>query len=103
MLSLRDGVTITELTVLSVSEQSTMSRTLDQMESSGWIERRADRIDNRARRIFITPGGRALFETLWPVMATRAERTFDSVSAAERAASHPVLRKILHSIRQHEV
>jgi DNA-binding MarR family transcriptional regulator len=103
VLSVNDGLMINELTVFAVSEQSTMSRTLDQMEKAGWIERRPDENDSRARRIFLTADGRALFDVLWPSMAGCEARMFDGVDDEERDEFIATLVKILRNIRKHPI
>lgn len=56
-LAAQDELTVNELTAYAVSEQSTMSRMLDQMERDDLISRRISENDSRARRISLTPAG----------------------------------------------
>ncbi len=103
VLSVIDGLLIRELAIYSVVEKSTLSRTLDKLESDGSIRREADNDDNRATRIFITETGRALFDQLWPKMAESYENMFRDIPANERAAFVGTLQKMLHNIRIHEI
>lgn len=103
VLSVNDGLMINELTVFAVSEQSTMSRTLDQMEKAGWIERRADDRDSRARRIFLLPQGRALFDELWPAMAGGEARMFEGIPDEDRDQMIATLARVLKNIRKHPI
>ncbi|WP_118136358.1 MarR family winged helix-turn-helix transcriptional regulator [Oceanicella sp. SM1341] len=96
-------VTINELSVLSVFEQSTMSRTLDAMEAAGFVRREASETDSRVRLIHVTDEGRRTFENAWPAMHAVYSAMFDGVGADERAAFVATLQKILRNIRQHEI
>ena len=103
VLSVIDGPLIRELAVFSVVEQSTLSRTLDQLESDGFVRREAAASDSRATRIFITEAGRATFETLWPRMAEAQSRMFRGIPEEERRAFVGTLQKMLTNIRKHEI
>ena len=51
VLSVAGGLTVNELSVYAVVEQSTMSRTLDALEAAGLVRRREDEADSRIRRV----------------------------------------------------
>ncbi len=101
VLSVIDGLLISELAVYAVVEKSTLSRALDKLEEEGLVRRQTDPNDSRATRIFITEAGRAAFDRLWPTMAASYERMFRGISREERAAFIVVLQKILQNVRQH--
>ena len=103
VLSVIEGPLIRELAVYSVVEQSTLSRTLDQLAGDGLIRRESDASDSRATRVHITEAGRAHFETLWPRMAEAQERMFRGIPAEERRAFVGTLQKMLTNIRKHEI
>lgn len=98
-LSLIDGLQIRQLAVYSVVEQSTLSRTLDQMLADGLIRREPDPDDSRATRVHITDAGRAAFESLWPHMAASYARMFSGIPEDEHRAFVATLQKILANIR----
>jgi MarR family transcriptional regulator, transcriptional regulator for hemolysin len=55
-------------------EPITVARCLDRMEQAGWIERRVDPSDRRARLLYMTPKVKPLFEGVLEVgYATRTE------------------------------
>lgn len=103
VLSVVDGPLIRELAVYTVVDQSTLSRALDQLQAEGLIRREVDASDSRASRIFITPAGRATFDTLWPHMAEAQARMFRGVPEAERRAFVTTLQTMLANIRKHEI
>ncbi|MEO1104227.1 MAG: MarR family transcriptional regulator, partial [Pseudomonadota bacterium] len=54
VLAVHPGLTVNELAVYAVMEQSTMSRTLDAMAESGLVERRVRADDGRVREVMLT-------------------------------------------------
>lgn len=102
-LSVVEGPLIRELAVYTVTEQSTLSRALDQLDAAGLVRREPDANDSRATRVYITEAGRAAQETLWPHMYEAYDRMFRGIPDAERAAFVGTLRKILTNIRKHDI
>ncbi len=103
VLTVVEGPLIRELAVYAVTEQSTLSRALDQMQADGLIRRETDSADSRAVRIYITEAGRAVFDDLWPHMAEAQARMFKGIPEDERRAFVATLQKMLVNIRKHEI
>jgi DNA-binding MarR family transcriptional regulator len=103
VLSVVEGPLIRELSVLTVVEQSTLSRALEQLTNDGLVRRESDAADSRAVRVFITDAGRASFESLWPHMAEAQARMFRGIPEEERRAFVATLQKMLANIRKHEI
>lgn len=103
VLSVVEGPLIRELSVYAVTEQSTLSRALDQMQTDGLIRRETDSADSRAVRVYITEAGRAVFDELWPHMAEAQARMFKGIPEDERRAFVATLQKMLVNIRKHEI
>jgi DNA-binding MarR family transcriptional regulator len=103
VLSVADGVTINDLSVYSVIEQSTMSRTLDALEAQGLVRREASDADSRVRKIFLTDEGRSEFNRAWPAMHDGFEAMFADIDDSEYAAFIATLQKMLRNIRQHDI
>lgn len=53
----REGVAVTHLGPLLGLSARSLSRSLNVLESKGWIERRLDTQDRRMMRVFLTPKG----------------------------------------------
>lgn len=94
--------TITELSVLTVIKQPTLSRTLDAMESAGLVRREAQDGDSRFRKISLTDAGRAAHETAWPAMKAMRDRMLQALDDQERATLNDLLQRVLHDIRHHD-
>jgi DNA-binding MarR family transcriptional regulator len=103
VLTVVEGPLIRELSVYAVTEQSTLSRALDQMQTDGLIRRETDSADSRAVRVYITEAGRAVFDELWPHMAEAQARMFKGIPEDERRAFVATLQKMLVNIRKHEI
>jgi DNA-binding MarR family transcriptional regulator len=66
------GQTQTELADLSEIEKAPLGKTLDRLEESGWIVRKDDPTDRRARRVYAT----AKIDKFFPQLAAAAKGTF---------------------------
>lgn len=99
-LAARPGVTINELSVLAVSEQSTMSRNLDALEEAGYIRRVPKSDDLRARELYITPDGQRALDAFWPTMHGHYEALLSGLTETERDQFLILLNKVLQTIRQ---
>jgi len=103
VLSVMPGLTINELSAHAVTEQSTMSRTLDALEEQKYIRRQARADDMRVREIYITEEGRTLFAQIWPPMYEMYSHLFDGIDEAELRGLIGTLHKVLHNIRRQDV
>ena len=103
VLTVVEGPLIRELAVYTVTDPSTLSRALDQLQAEGLVRREADAADNRAVRVHVTEAGRAAFEALWPHMAAAQARMFRGIPEDERRAFVGTLQKMLANIRRHEI
>lgn len=102
VLSVVDALTIGELAVYAVVEQSTLSRSLEQLTADGLVRRDADSRDNRVTRIAITDTGRSAFDQLWPSMSRNYSQMFHGISEQERHVFVATLQRMLNNIRKHD-
>ena len=102
VLSVVPGMTINELSVYAVTEQSTMSRTLESLEAAGLVRREERASDGRVREIYLTDEGRKTFEAAWPTMHAGYNEMLRGIDTAERTALVATLQKILTNVRRHE-
>ncbi len=103
VLNVSPSLTINELSIFAVTEQSTMSRTVDALEEQGLIRRTPRTDDMRVRDVSITEDGRAIFEDLWPTMYSKLQRMFKGVHDDEYRAFVTTLHKILRNIQKHDI
>jgi len=102
VLAVIEAPLIRELAVYAVTDPSTLSRALEQLDSEGLIRRESCASDSRATRVHLTPAGRAAFETLWPRMAGAEAALFRGIPDAERRAFLATLQRMLRNIRRHD-
>ena len=98
ILSISSPVTINELSLYAVTEQSTMSRTLDALEAQGLVRRQRRPEDMRIRDVSITEDGRAAFERVWPMMHARFQTLFDGLEEEEYRDFIATLHRILRNV-----
>lgn len=102
VLSVIDGLQMSQLGVYAVVEQSTLSRAVEALCTEGMVRRETDPEDQRASRIYLTRAGRAAFDRMWPHMAESHDRMFEGIDEGERRAFIGTLHKMLGNIRQHD-
>jgi MarR family transcriptional regulator for hemolysin len=79
---------------------STVVRLLDELQSAGLIDRRADAGDRRAKAIHLTEAGRALVDRLEAVSREVRQETLAGLGDAEIEAAARVLHRISQSLAQ---
>src|SRR6201986_4324165 len=77
-LARNEGINQAGLADLLEIRPMTLVRQIDRMQEAGWIERRPDPTDRRARRLFLTEKARPVLGRIWDV----ATETQDQVLAA---------------------
>jgi DNA-binding MarR family transcriptional regulator len=100
VLSVMSGLTINQLSVYAIIEQSTISRSLDAMEEQGFIRRETSASDGRVREIHITNKGRKTFDAFWPAMHQNYQKLFIGIDQGEQDALFKTLHKMLNNIRK---
>jgi MarR family transcriptional regulator for hemolysin len=63
-LALHEGINQAGLAELLELEPISLARCLDRMEQAGWVERRLDPADRRARLLYMTAKARPLFDQI---------------------------------------
>lgn len=67
---------------------------IDEMESSGFVERRADRDDRRRYALHLTEKGRSMLETVGRVAREHAQDLLSALSAEEQRQIADLLQRI---------
>lgn len=94
--------TINELSVLTVIKQSTLSRTLDTMESAGLVLREARDGDSRVRLIRLTDAGHSAYLAAWPTMLQMRDTMLAALAPDEQAVLTQMLLRVFYNIRHHD-
>lgn len=86
-----EGSTQAELAKDMASNKTAVTRLLDDLQAQGLIERRTDPKDRRAKRIYLSPEGRALE----PALEDAARRTSE---AAREGIDDPELHRLFEQL-----
>ena len=64
-LQRHEGCSQARLAYLTDTDPMTLVRILDRMESDGWVERRSDPADRRARKLYLRPSAGPVLKEIW--------------------------------------
>jgi len=93
-LSRRDGMTQTALAADLDLTKVAIGGLIDRMETAGFVERRSDERDARARRVYLTKSGQKMVSTIRENVDTVEMDILTTVSEAELDQAAAVLVKI---------
>ena len=93
-LARNEGLNQAGLADLLEIRPMTLVRQIDRMEEAGWIERRPDPADRRARRLFLTAKARPILGRIWKV----ANETRDEALARLAPHEADLLIALLHRV-----
>jgi MarR family transcriptional regulator, transcriptional regulator for hemolysin len=78
-LANHEGISQVQLAELTDLEPMTLVRTLDCLESHGWLKRRNDPADRRARCLYLNPKGRPLVDDIWHLVDLTRREAFAGI------------------------
>ena len=78
----REGISQTALAQVLEIEKPTLGRLIDRLERKGWVERRVDDRDQRARRLVITERARPLIDQMEDLAEAVHDEALDGVPDA---------------------
>jgi DNA-binding MarR family transcriptional regulator len=93
-LAKHEGVSQTQLAELTDLEPMTLVRILDCMESDGWLERRNDPADRRARRLYLEAKGRPLVDDIWHLVDLTRREAFAGIPKKHADLMIELLEKV---------
>ncbi|MEJ8570165.1 MarR family transcriptional regulator [Microbaculum marinum] len=83
-LSKSEGINQAGLADLLDMEPMSVCRLVDRMEESGWVTRKPDPADRRARRLFLTQKARPALEDMKPVVMELFDEAMEGLDPSER-------------------
>jgi DNA-binding MarR family transcriptional regulator len=89
-----EGISQVQLAELTELEPMTLVRTLDSLESHGWLERRNDPADRRARRLYLKAKGKPLMEEIWHLVDLTRREAFSGISRKHADLVIELLEKV---------
>jgi DNA-binding MarR family transcriptional regulator len=103
VLNIYKTLTVNEIAILAVTEQSTASRTIDAMVSAGWVKREIGEKDLRRREIALTKAGEALLKKVYPVIDRNYEALARGIDRSEVEICARVLARMIDNVRQNDI
>lgn len=102
ILTARDGRSINELAVYSVTEQPTLSRIVERMEAAGLVVRRQADRDKRVVHVHLTARGSDAYADILPLALEQYSRAVARLNSQEKDTLVALLHKVLDNIRASE-
>lgn len=90
----RDGQRVTDLSDVALTEISTLSRLLDDMEEQGLVEKRRARPNARSVTVHITTAGRSILTATLPEALRYEDSLFHGIDDEDLATTRRVLNKL---------
>lgn len=94
-----EGLTHTELARRLHVRPATVTKMIQRMEKSGFVEKRPDPADQRLSRVYLTSSGRSIQEAVRCVWHTLEAEAFAGFSGEERAVLQRLFRQIRENLR----
>lgn len=101
-LARNEGIIQAGLADLLEIRPMTLVRQIDRMEDAGWIERRADPADRRARRLYLTAKARPILGRIWNVANETRDESLARLSPTERDQLIDLLRRVHATLSERE-
>lgn len=79
-----EGLSQVKLAESADTDPMTLVRILDRMERDGWVERRSDPGDRRARRLYLTPEAAPVIAEMWAIAEQSRAQALAGLSAEQR-------------------
>ncbi len=89
-----EGLMVTRLAELALMEQSRLTKTIDQMNKRGLVERRSDVTDGRRVRVFLTPLGRKMAQNLVEAARQHEAKVLEHLLPGEGDLLKSLLRRL---------
>jgi len=89
-----DGVQQKTLAQLIDIKPITLARHIDRLEAEGWVERRDDPDDRRAKRVFLSPKSTPMLDSLRKLGQKVRKQAMQGVSAEEETLMLDVMMRI---------
>jgi MarR family transcriptional regulator, transcriptional regulator for hemolysin len=93
-LAEHEGISQVQLGELADLEPMTLVRILDRMESDGWLERRNDPADRRARRLYLQAKAKPLVDDIWHLVDLTRREAFAGIPRKHADLMIELLEKV---------
>jgi MarR family transcriptional regulator, transcriptional regulator for hemolysin len=97
-LSKNEGVSQKRLAELIEIDPMGLVRILDRMEADGWVQRRSDPEDRRARSLMLTERAKPILDHIWRLAAETRAEVLEGLTNEERAMLVELLERVHASL-----
>jgi len=97
-LGARSGASFIDLGEFTAIDQPSLSRIVEQLVERDLVTRAPRPGDARYSEIALTPAGRELRDTAWPLALEHGGKTVEALSAAEQDVLRGLLKRIMVSL-----
>ena len=81
----KPGTSQTDLAEMLEIDRASAGRMIDRMEKGGWVERRADAVDRRIKRLHLTAEARRVHARMWTIAESTIDDALAPLSSKEQA------------------
>jgi MarR family transcriptional regulator, transcriptional regulator for hemolysin len=93
-LARNEGINQAGLADILEIRPMTLVRQIDRMQEAGWVERRPDPADRRARRLYLTAKARPILGRIWKVATETRDEALVRLSPQESEQLIELLRRV---------
>lgn len=93
-LYFNEGISQTEFASLLDIEKATVGRLLDRLEAKGWVARKSDPQDKRAKRVYLTKKVQPTLQIMRDMAAVTLDEAERSLSKTERKQLRNMLKRM---------
>jgi MarR family transcriptional regulator for hemolysin len=93
-LERNEGISQVRLAYLTDTDPMTLVRILDRMENDGWLERRLDPADRRARRLYLKPNALPVLKQIWAIGDRSRNEALVGLEAGQRSQLLDLLERV---------
>lgn len=93
-LAANEGISQAQLAELTDLEPMSLVRSLDFLEAQGWLERRNDPTDRRARRLYLKALGRPRVADIWSLVQLTQREAFAGIPKKQADLMIELLEKV---------
>ena len=97
-LAMGEGITQQELAQRMLVTKGNICGMIDRMETNGWVERRPDKQDRRANRLFLMPAGRKQLAKSFPDQHAAVQEMMSALRPEELQTLYEFLDRLEEDI-----
>jgi DNA-binding MarR family transcriptional regulator len=95
-----DGLSVSELAEIVISERSALSRLMGSMENKGLLKRIVSKKDQRETLVKLTKKGRQVFEEILPIVRKQLAWTLEGLSEEQQRELMLLLGKLYENVNR---